>query len=75
LNGVVELGVEAGDVCVDVVLEEVAERHPKISCRRSVAEHQIEKLGGDPSVNPLDDGEVVLDPTSVSGDRNGVGGV
>jgi hypothetical protein len=74
LNGVAELGVEAGDACVDVVLEELAERCPKISCRRSVAEHQIENLGGDPSVNPLDDGEVVLDPTSINWVWNGVGG-
>jgi hypothetical protein len=37
-------------------------------------EHQIENLDGDPRVDPLDDGEIVLDPTRIGWARDGVGG-
>ena len=31
-------------------------------CRGVIDGDQVEELGGDPGVDPLDDGEVVLDP-------------
>jgi hypothetical protein len=39
LDGVVELRVEAGDASVDVVLEELPEQCPKLSCSGGFAEH------------------------------------
>jgi hypothetical protein len=44
LNGVAELGVEAGDARLDVVLEELTEGRPMISRSGGVVEHQIENL-------------------------------
>jgi hypothetical protein len=46
---------------------------PKVSHSGGVTKHQIENLGGDPRVDLLDDGEIVLDPTKISWAGNGVG--
>jgi hypothetical protein len=44
----------------------------KISRNGGVIEHQSENLGGDPHVDPLDDGEIVLDPNEdqLGGERS-----
>jgi hypothetical protein len=39
LDGVAELGVEAGDAGIDFVLEELPERRPKLSFSGGFAEH------------------------------------
>ena len=72
LHGVAKLGVEAVDPSVDVVLEELSEGRPELSGGGSVAEDEIEDFSGHPGVDPLDDGEIVLDPLEVGGLRNGV---
>ena len=38
-------------------------------CSGVIGGDQVEELGGDPGVDPLDDGEVVLDPARIVGPR------
>jgi hypothetical protein len=38
-----------------------------LSCRGVIGGDQVEELGGDPGVDPLDDSEVVLDPAWIGG--------
>jgi hypothetical protein len=73
LDGVAELGVETGDTCVDVVLEELPKRRPKLGYSGGFVENQIEDLGGDPRVDPLDDSEIILDRSRIGWARSGVG--
>jgi hypothetical protein len=70
LDVVAELIVEAVYVSVDAVLKELAKRGPKGCVGRGVAEDEIEDLGRNPSVDPLDDEEFVLNPTRIIGARN-----
>ena len=65
-----ELDVESVDARVGVVLEKLLEGSPKLRCRGVVDGDQVEELGGDPGVDPLDDGEVVLDPAWIGGLRH-----
>ena len=74
LHGVAELGVEAVDVGVDIVLEELAEGRPERGIGGGIAEDEIEYLGGDSRVNPLDDREIVLCPARITRTRDGVRG-
>ena len=60
-----ELGVKSVDAGVGVVLKQLLEGGPKIGCSGVVVGDKIEKLGGDPSINPLDDREIVLHPTRI----------
>ena len=60
-----ELGVESVDAGIGVVLKQLLKGGPKISCSDIVVGDKIEKLGGDPSINPLDDREIVLHPTRI----------
>jgi hypothetical protein len=60
LDNVVELGIDAGDTCVDVVLEELTKRGPKVGSSGDIAEHQIKNISGYPRVDLLDDSEVIL---------------
>jgi hypothetical protein len=50
-----ELDVKRLDVHVRVVLEELLKRGPKFSGGSIVIGDQVEELGGDSGVNPLDD--------------------
>jgi hypothetical protein len=59
---------------VDVVLEELAQSRPESSGGGGLAEDEVEDLGGDTRVDPLDDDEVVSNPTRISGAWNGVVG-
>jgi hypothetical protein len=59
---------------VDVVLEELAQSHPESSGGGGLAEDEVEDLGGDTRVDPLDDGEVISNPARISGAWNGVVG-
>jgi hypothetical protein len=74
LDGVADLGVEVVDAGVDVVLEELAQSRPKSIGCGGLAEDEVEDLGGDARVDPLDDGEVVSNPAGISGAWNGVVG-
>jgi hypothetical protein len=74
LDGVADLGVEVVDLGVDVVLEELAQSRPESSGGGGLAEDEVEDLGGDARVDPLDDGEVVSNPARISGAWNGVVG-
>jgi hypothetical protein len=69
LDGVAELVVEAGDAAVDVVLEELPKSRPKGGSSGGAAKDEIEDLGGDAGVDPLDDGEIVFDPLRIIGTR------
>ena len=62
-----ELDVESVDTRVGVVLEKLLEGSPKLRCRGVVGGDQVEELVGDPGVDPLDDGEVFLDPARIDG--------
>jgi hypothetical protein len=74
LDGVADLGVEVVDPGVDVVLEELAQSRPESSGGGGLAEDEVEDLGGDARVDPLDDGEVVSNPARISGAWDGVVG-
>ena len=65
LDDGVELSVESIDAGVGVVLKQLLEGGPKIGCSGVVVGDKIEKLGGDPSINPLDDRKIVLHPTRI----------
>jgi hypothetical protein len=58
------------DARIRVVLEELLKRGPKFSGGGIVVGDQVEELGGDPGVNPLDYREVVFQPVSVGGARH-----
>ena len=60
LHGVAELGVETIDTSIDIVLEELSEGRLESSGSSSVAKHQVEDLGGDVLVDPLNNSEIIL---------------
>jgi hypothetical protein len=74
LGGVVDLNVEVVDPGVDVVLEELAQGRPESIGGGGLAEDEIEDLGGDARVDPLDDDEVIRNPARIGGAWNGVFG-
>ena len=71
MHGVVELGVETIDTSIDIVLEELSEGRPESSGSSSVAKHQVEDLGGDALVDPLNYSEIIFDPTRIMRAWNG----
>lgn len=60
-----ELSVEGGNTSVAVVLEQPTKLGPNVASGRAVGDHQVEELSGDARVQPLDDGEVILEPPRV----------
>ena len=62
MHHVPELGVEDVGASINVVLEELSEGCPEIGGGGNMTEDKIENIGGDAHVNPLDDGEIILDP-------------
>jgi hypothetical protein len=62
LRRVPKLGVENVGASVDVVLEELTKSCPEIGGGGTITVHEIEDFRGDAHVNPLDNGEIVLDP-------------
>jgi hypothetical protein len=74
LDGVADLGIEVVDPGIDVVLEELAQGRPKSSGGGGLVEDEIEDLGGDTGVDPLDDGEVIRNQARIGGAGNGVVG-
>jgi hypothetical protein len=74
LDGVADLSVEVVDPGIDVVLEELAQSHLESSGSGGLVEDEVEDLGGDACVDPLDDGEVISNPARISGAWNRVVG-
>jgi hypothetical protein len=74
LDEIAKLDVEVVHAGVDVVLEELAKGNPECGGGRGVAEDGVEYLGGDARVDPLDDREVVLDPSWIIEAWNAVRG-
>jgi hypothetical protein len=62
LHRVPKLGVENVGASVDVVLEELTKSCPEIGGGGTITVHEIEDFRGDAHVNPLDNGEIILDP-------------
>ena len=62
LHRVAELCMEVVGAGIDVVLEELTESHPEFGGGSSITKNEIEDLGGDSHVDPLYDGEIILDP-------------
>jgi hypothetical protein len=69
LGAGVELDVKRVDARVRVVLEELLKSGRKFSGGSVVIGDQIEELGGDSGVNPLDDHEVIFQPARIGGAR------
>jgi hypothetical protein len=65
LEGVAKLSVEAIDAGIDIVLEELTKSRPKSSDSSGVAEHQVEDLGGDVLIDPLNNSKIIFDPTRI----------
>ena len=65
-----KLGVKGIDASVAVVLEELLESNPQFCYRSVVVGDEVKELGGDPSVDPLDDREIVFDPPGIMRSRN-----
>ena len=74
LDGGAKLGMKSVDVSIDIVLEELMKGHPKGGGVGGVTEDKIKNLGGHALIDPLDDGEVVLDPSRIRWPGNGGGG-
>jgi hypothetical protein len=73
LNSVADLGVEAIDAGIDIVLKQLTKSSPKGGGGGGMAENKIKNLGGNMSVDPLYNGEIILDPTRIIGARNRIG--
>ena len=54
-------------------MEQLLKSRPETGGGGGVPEDEIEYLGGDAHVNPLDDGEVILDPLGIMRLRHGGG--
>ena len=71
-----ELDVEGRDAGIAVVLEETPELRPDVACRGTVLDDEVEQLGGDARVQPLNPGEIFFEPTRIVRlGRRGVGDV
>ena len=66
--------MEAVGAGIDVVLEQLEEGDPELGGGAGIAEDEIEDLGGDSHVDPLYDGEIILDPLRIMRLWDGVGG-
>jgi hypothetical protein len=49
----------------EFVLKQLLERIPEFDGGGIIVGDEVEELGRNPSVNPLDDREIVLDPTRI----------
>ena len=65
-----KLGVKRVDTRIGVVLEQLLKRVPKLDGGGIVIGVKVEELGGDPSVDPLDDREVILNLARIGGLRS-----
>ena len=74
MHHVPEIGVETVGAGIDVFLEQLAEGDPELGGGGGIAEDEIEDLGGDSHVDPLDDSEIILDPLWVMRLRDSGGG-
>ena len=52
-------------------MKKLSERGPELGGGCIVNGDEVEELGGDAGVDPLDDGEIIGDPAWVGGLRNG----
>ena len=59
---------------IDIAFEELTESHPEFSGGSSITKNEIKDLDGDLHVDPLYDGEIILDPLRIMRLRDGVGG-
>ena len=66
-----ELGVQRVGAGIAVILEELAEGGPELGGGGFVVGDEVEELGGDVCVDPLDDAEIVGDPPWVGRLGNG----
>lgn len=69
-----KLGVESRNAGVAIVLEEAAELGPDVASGGAVGDHEVEQLGGDAGVEPLNNGEVVLEPAWIVRSRRSITG-
>ena len=69
-----ELRVEGRDAGVTVVLEEPTKLEPDVASGGAVGDHEVEQLGGDAGVEPLNNGEVVLEPAWIVRSRRSITG-
>jgi hypothetical protein len=65
LGGGVKLDVKRVDTCIRVVLKQLLERIPEFGGGAIIVGDEDEELGRNPSINPLDDREIVFDPTRI----------
>jgi hypothetical protein len=72
-GNVTELDMEVVDAGIDFVLKKLAKGGPKGGGSRGLTEDKVKDLDEDRSVDPPDDGEIILDPTRIIRARNGVG--
>ena len=66
-----EFRVQRVDAGVAVILKKLSERGPELGGGGIVIGDEVEELGVDAGVDPLDDGEITGDPAWVGGLRNG----
>jgi hypothetical protein len=71
LRGGAKLDVKRVDTRIRVVLEQLLERITEFSGGGIIIGDEVEELGRNPSINPLDDREIVFDPTRIRGLRYG----
>jgi hypothetical protein len=62
--------VKRVDTRIGVVLKQLLERIPEFGGGGIIVGDEVEELGRNPSVNRLDDREIVLDPTRIRGLRD-----
>jgi hypothetical protein len=67
----VKLDVKRVDTRIRVVLKQLLERIPEFGGGAIIVGDEDEELGRNPSINPLDDREIVFDPTRIGGLRYG----
>jgi hypothetical protein len=71
LSGGAKLDVKRVDTRIRVVLEQLLERIPEFGGGGIIIGDEVEELSRNPSINPLDDCEIVFDPTRIRGLRYG----
>jgi hypothetical protein len=67
LHNGAKLRVQRVDAGVTVILKKLLERGPELGSGGTIVGDEVEELGGDAGVDPLDDGEIVGDPAWVGG--------
>jgi hypothetical protein len=71
LSGGAKLDVKRVDTRIGVFLKHLLERIPEFGGGGIIVGDEVEELGRNPSINPLDDREIVLDPRRITGLRYG----